>query len=66
MRRRRFWPWFWLALGAIYFFVPLLATGEFSLRAQRDTLSLLAYQRVLQDNQFISSFLFSLRMVSAL
>jgi len=62
MRRRRFWPWFWLALGAIYFFVPLLATGEFSLRAQRDAFSLLAYQRVLQDNQFISSFLFSLRM----
>jgi len=62
MKRRRLWPLFWLSLGAVYFFLPLVATTDFSLRAQRGTLSLLAYQRVLQDSQFVSSFLFSLRM----
>lgn len=62
MRRGSLWPWVWLALGAVYFFVPLLATGEFSLRMQKGTLSLLAYEKVLQNREFISSFLFSLRM----
>lgn len=60
--RSTFWSWFVLGLGIIYFFLPLIATAEFSLRAQRDTISFLAYERVLQDNQFVSSFLFSLRM----
>ncbi|MEW6030249.1 MAG: ABC transporter permease [Chloroflexota bacterium] len=62
MKRFRFWSWFWLAIGAIYFFLPLAATAEFSMRAQKGALSLLAYQRVLDDSQFVSSFLFSLRM----
>ena len=62
MKRRRLWPWFWLALGAIYFFLPLVATADFSLRMQKGTLSLLAYQKVMQNNEFIASFLFSLRM----
>lgn len=62
MRRGSLWPWVWLGLGAVYFFVPLLATAEFSLRMQKGTLSLLAYEKVLQNREFISSFLFSLRM----
>ena len=62
MKRSTFWAWFWLLIGTIYFFLPLIATLDFSLRAQRNTLSLLAYERVLQDPQFISSFLFSARM----
>jgi len=62
VRRGSLWPWVWLGLGAVYFFVPLLATAEFSLRMQKGTLSLLAYEKVLQNREFISSFLFSLRM----
>jgi putative spermidine/putrescine transport system permease protein len=61
-QRGKFWAWFVILLGVIYFFLPLVATAEFSLRAQRGTVSLLAYERVIQDNQFVTSFLFSLRM----
>jgi putative spermidine/putrescine transport system permease protein len=55
------WAWLWLLLGTIYFFVPLFATLQFSLRAKRDELSLLAYQNVLQSPAFANSFLFSFR-----
>ena len=35
MRRgRQVWSWFWMILGILYFFLPLLATFLFSLRAQ--------------------------------
>jgi len=56
MRRGRAWAWFWMILGVLYFFLPLLATFAFSLRAQRGTLSLLAYQNVLHDRAFIYNF----------
>ncbi len=56
MRRGRAWAWFWMILGVLYFFLPLLATFTFSLRAQRGTLSLLAYQNVLHDRAFIYNF----------
>lgn len=49
----------WIAIAAAYFLLPLIATGEFSLRAQKDTYSLLAYQRVIADPKFVASFLFS-------
>jgi putative spermidine/putrescine transport system permease protein len=62
MKRRTFLAWLILLLGAIYFILPLYSTFDFSLRMQRDTLSFLAYERVIQDRQFISSFLFSVRM----
>jgi putative spermidine/putrescine transport system permease protein len=62
MRRASFWSWLWIALGFLYFFLPLYATLQFSLRAQRDTLSLLAYQRVLDDPAFFRTFLFSVQM----
>jgi putative spermidine/putrescine transport system permease protein len=45
-----------MILGVLYFFLPLLATFAFSLRAQRGTLSLLAYQNVLHDRAFIYNF----------
>jgi putative spermidine/putrescine transport system permease protein len=57
-----FWSWLWIALGFLYFFLPLYATLQFSLRAQRDTLSLLAYQRVLDEPEFFRTFLFSVQM----
>jgi putative spermidine/putrescine transport system permease protein len=50
------WAWFWMVLGILYFFLPLLATFLFSLRAKRGVLSLLAYQNVLTDPDFIHSF----------
>ena len=62
MKIRNLWSWLWVVLGTLYFFVPLLATFEFSLRAKKGVLSFLAYQRVLQDPQFIKTFLFSLEM----
>jgi putative spermidine/putrescine transport system permease protein len=59
-KRMSFWSWLWILIGAIYFLAPLYATAEFSLRAQKGTLSLLAYQNVISDPKFASSFLFSL------
>lgn len=62
MKPTKLWSWFWIALGALYFFLPLYATFLFSLRAQRDVLSLTAYQNVLNDPKFVSTFFFSLQM----
>lgn len=59
MRRFPVWSWVWIILGALYFLLPLYGTLDFSLRAQRDTLSLLAYQRAFSDSAFITSFTFS-------
>ena len=53
------WSWFWFIIGALYFVLPLYATLEFSLHMQRDTISLLAYQKAFSDPQFVHSFLFS-------
>ncbi len=47
MARRSPWPWIWLALGGVYFVLPLWATLQFSLQARRGELSLLAYNNVL-------------------
>ncbi len=59
--KRKFpvWSWLWLILGVAYFILPLYATLDFSLRMQRDTLSLMAYPRALSDPEFIRSFLYS-------
>jgi putative spermidine/putrescine transport system permease protein len=55
------WAWIWLLIGVIYFFVPLFATIQFSLKAKKDQLSLVAYQNVLQAPAFAESFAFSFR-----
>ena len=52
MKTNKLWGWLWVGLGVLYFTLPLLATLEFSLRAQKGQLSLLAYQRVFQDPEF--------------
>jgi len=62
MKRNTFWSWFWVALGVLYFFVPLIATFDFSLRAKKGVLSFLAYQNVFKDPAFWSTFIFSLEM----
>jgi len=62
MRRRTRSARLWLALGGIYFFLPLLATFLFSLRARKGVLSFWAYVHVLSDPQFVRTFTFSLEM----
>jgi putative spermidine/putrescine transport system permease protein len=56
------WSWFWMILGWLYFLLPLLATFLFSLRAKKDTLSFLAYERVFKDPNFWKTFAFSLEI----
>lgn len=57
-----FWALFWAILGMLYFFVPLYGTLDFSLRMQKGVLSLLSYQIVLSDPQFLASFRYSATM----
>ncbi|HVN16908.1 MAG TPA: ABC transporter permease subunit [Anaerolineales bacterium] len=56
------WALFWAVLALLYFFVPLYGTFDFSLRMERGKLSLLAYQNVLSDPQFLASFRYSATM----
>jgi putative spermidine/putrescine transport system permease protein len=53
------WSWLWLGLGTIYFVVPLLATIDFSLRAEKNKLGFAAYANIFSDPNFLQSFLFS-------
>jgi putative spermidine/putrescine transport system permease protein len=64
-RSRMKWAWLWLALGALYFFVPLIATFLFSLRGTKGVLSFVAWAHVLRDPQFARTFLFSVEMAVA-
>jgi len=36
MRKSHIWAWIILIVGILYFFVPLVATLDFSLRAEKD------------------------------
>lgn len=55
-RRGKIWAWFFIILGILYFFLPLLATFIFSLKAKLGVLSLQAYVNVFNDPKFIVSF----------
>ena len=59
MKAGRFWAWVVFALGAAYFFIPLIATVEFSMRMRRGVYSFDAYKVVLGDPRFQQSFTFS-------
>jgi putative spermidine/putrescine transport system permease protein len=59
-RRIPFWSWFWFLLGVLYFVLPLYATLDFSLRMERDTISLKAYQVAFSDPQFLKTFMYSI------
>lgn len=59
---RKVFSWLWLALGILYFFIPLLSSFLFSLREKRGVLSFLAYQHVFADPDFLKTFGFSLEM----
>lgn len=53
--------WVWLAIGALYLFVPLIATFLSSIQPRRGEFSVIAYQSLVNAPEFGSSFLFSLR-----
>jgi putative spermidine/putrescine transport system permease protein len=53
------WAWFWMILGILYFFLPLVATFMFSLRAKLGVLSFKAYENVFNDPNFIYNFSYS-------
>ena len=59
MKSGRFWAWIVFALGAAYFFIPLIATVEFSMRMRRGAYSFDAYQIVLGDERFQATFMYS-------
>ncbi|MBZ9680432.1 MULTISPECIES: ABC transporter permease [unclassified Mesorhizobium] len=59
MKSGKFWAWVVFIVGAAYFFIPLMATVEFSLRMRRGVHSFDAYQIVLGDARFQSTFLYS-------
>jgi putative spermidine/putrescine transport system permease protein len=59
MKAGRFWAWLTFIVGAAYFFVPLIATLEFSLRMRRGVYSLDAYRIVLGDPRFQETFGYS-------
>ena len=59
-KRHRFWAWLFLALGALYFLLPLIATFYWSLRAEKDILGWEAYRRLFDDSKFFPAFTESL------
>ncbi len=59
-RRGKIWAWFFIILGILYFFLPLLATFIFSLKAKLGILSFQSYINVFNDPKFIRSFTASL------
>jgi putative spermidine/putrescine transport system permease protein len=63
-RRPSGWAWLWFGLWAMFAFLPLLATFDFSLRALKGMLSFEAYRSVFADPGFWSSLFFSLQMAA--
>ncbi len=59
MTRGRPGAWLAVALGAVYFLLPLVATVEFSMRIRRGHYTLDAYAIVLGDPRFQETFLYS-------
>jgi len=53
------WSWFWMILGILYFFLPLIATFLFSLRAQKGVLSFTAYENIFNNPNFLYNFSYS-------
>ncbi len=61
----KIWSWFWMVLGILYFFLPLLATFLFSLRAKLGVLSFKAYENVFKDPAFSMNFGYSVLWATA-
>ncbi|MDB5526365.1 MAG: thiamine transporter, transrane component [Rhizobium sp.] len=62
MNGKKILAWFAVAIGAVYFLVPLIATFEFSLRMRRGEYSFDAYASVFADVQFRETFSYSILM----
>lgn len=58
-RRINIWAWVIFLIGMLYFFVPLFATFEFSMRMVKDTYSFEAYRVAFQDPRFYTNFGYS-------
>ncbi len=65
MRANRLWSWLFIALGIVYFALPLIGTLEFSLKLRRGAYSLDAYWAVLGDPRFQQTFMYSVLMALA-
>ena len=59
MKSSRFWAWLTFGVGAAYFFIPLIATFEFSMRMRRGEYSFDAYRVVFGDERFQATFTYS-------
>ena len=59
MKRSRIWAWLVFGFGAAYFFLPLIATLEFSMRMRRGAYSFDAYRIVLGAAHFQATFGYS-------
>jgi putative spermidine/putrescine transport system permease protein len=62
MNGKKILAWFAVAVGAIYFILPLIATYEFSMRMRRGEYSFDAYRSVFADIQFRDTFSYSILM----
>jgi putative spermidine/putrescine transport system permease protein len=59
---KKLWAWIALAVGLLYFILPLVGMTEFSLKMRRGVYSLDAYERVLGDPRFQETFGYSVLM----
>ena len=59
-RRINIWAWIIFLIGILYFFVPLFATFEFSLRMVKDQYSFEAYRVAFEDPRFYTNFGYSI------
>jgi putative spermidine/putrescine transport system permease protein len=62
MNGKKIAAWIAVLIGVIYFFIPLVATFEFSLRMRRGEYSFDAYRSVFADIQFRETFSYSILM----
>jgi len=61
-KRINFFAIFWGVAAALYFFIPLYGTFDFSLRMERGILGFKAYQLVFADPRFWQGFRYSITM----
>jgi putative spermidine/putrescine transport system permease protein len=62
MKSSRLLAWIAIAIGVLYFIVPLIGTFEFSMRMRRGEYTFDAYQSVFSDMQFRTTFGYSMLM----
>jgi putative spermidine/putrescine transport system permease protein len=60
MKGKNIWAWIILLIGIVYFFLPLFATFEFSLRMLKGRYTFEAYRQAFADPRFYQSFGYSM------